>query len=286
MHNNRNIQAELEGISPLVAGISNRNVYSVPEGYFEAMLADVLQTVQHFSSAEKAIPGFAVPEGYFEGLAGSIMNRIKTEISEESGVLQALRSAETYTVPDGYFDALPGRIISRIQTEKEEGSVLLEPVKHINPYRVPAGYFEELSGEISRRLTEQQPAKVIIMQKRSSFFRYAAAAVITGLMGLSIISLLNNRQNTEKPSIAMTDVITDANKMLKEGDLEKQFSSLSDTDIVNYLEENGEDVNAALVASVSEDKNLPDEEEYIFDDKTLDNLLNELNIKDNKTTTN
>lgn len=286
MHNNRNIQAELEGISPLVAGISNRNVYSVPEGYFEAMLADVLQTVQHFSSAEKAIPGFAVPEGYFEGLAGSIMNRIKTEISEESGVLQALRSAETYTVPDGYFDALPGRIISRIQTEKEEGSVLLEPVKHINPYRVPAGYFEELSGEISRRLTEQQPAKVIIMQKRSSFFRYAAAAVITGLMGLSIISLLNNRQNTEKPSIAMTDVITDANKMLKEGDLEKQFSSLSDADIVNYLEENGEDVNAALVASVSEDKNLPDEEEYIFDDKTLDNLLNELNIKDNKTTTN
>ena len=286
MHNNRNIQAELEGISPLVAGISNRNVYSVPEGYFEAMLADVLQTVQHFSSAEKAIPGFAVPEGYFEGLAGSIMNRIKTEISEESGVLQALRSAETYTVPDDYFDALPGRIISRLQTEKEEGSVLLEPVKHINPYRVPAGYFEELSGEISRRLTEQQPAKVIIMQKRSSFFRYAAAAVITGLMGLSIISLLNNRQNTEKPSIAMTDVITDANKMLKEGDLEKQFSSLSDTDIVNYLEENGEDVNAALVASVSEDKNLPDEEEYIFDDKTLDNLLNELNIKDNKTTTN
>lgn len=286
MHNNRNIQAELEGISPLVAGISNRNVYSVPEGYFEAMLADVLQTVQHFSSAEKAIPGFAVPEGYFEGLAGSIMNRIKTEISEESGVLQALRSAETYTVPDDYFDALPGRIISRLQTEKEEGSVLLEPVKHINPYRVPAGYFEELSGEISRRLTEQQPAKVIIMQKRSSVFRYAAAAVITGLMGLSIISLLNNRQNTEKPSIAMTDVITDANKMLKEGDLEKQFSSLSDTDIVNYLEENGEDVNAALVASVSEDKNLPDEEEYIFDDKTLDNLLNELNIKDNKTTTN
>ena len=286
MHNNRNIQAELEGISPLVAGISNRNVYSVPEGYFEAMLADVLQTVQHFSSAEKAIPGFAVPEGYFEGLAGSIMNRIKTEIPEESGELQVLRSAETYTVPDGYFDALPGSIISRIRSGKEEGSVLLEPVKHINPYRVPAGYFEELSAEISSRTTEQPPAKVIIMQKRSSVFRYAAAAVITGLMGLSIISLLNNRQNTEKPSIAMTDVITDANKMLKEGDLEKQFSSLSDTDIVNYLEENGEDVNAALVASVSEDKNLPDEEEYIFDDKTLDNLLNELNIKDNKTTTN
>ena len=37
--------------------------------------------------------------------------------------------------------------------------------------------------------------------------------------------------------------------------------------LLTILRKNGEDVNAALVASVSEDKKLPDEEEYIFDDK-------------------
>lgn len=287
MHNNYNIQAELEGISPLVAGISNRNVYTVPAGYFEAMLADVLQTVQQFPAGDKVMADFSVPDGYFEGLAGSIMNRIKAEENhQESSLLQSLKTASTYSIPEGYFDSLPETILGKIKPVTEEQSVLLESVKHINPYKVPAGYFERLAGEISNKVSAHKPAKVIIMKQRSSVFRYAAAAVITGLMGLSVISLLNNKQNTEKPSIAMADVMKDANNMLKQGDLEKEFSSLSDSDIVNYLEQSGEDVNAALVASATEEKNLPDEDEYILNDKTLDNLLNELKIQDNKTTTN
>ena len=70
--------------------------------------------------------------------------------------------------------------------------------------------------------------------------------------------------------------------------LDKNFdeavSNISDDDIIAYLKESGEDVNAALVASVADDKNLPEEVDYLINDKTLDNLLNELNIKDQSKT--
>jgi hypothetical protein len=40
----------------------------------------------------------------------------------------------------------------------------------------------------------------------------------------------------------------------------------------------GDDVDAALVASTIDEQNLPEAEEYIYNDNTLNNFLNELNI--------
>ena len=234
MHSNLTIQNELKELNSILAGISNTNVYTVPDGYFEAMALDILNTLQRVSDIS---PNAAVPEGYFEGLADGIMNKIKDGLAM-----------------------------------KDEGSVLLSTVKNINPYTVPHGYFEALAGNIVNQLP--QPAKVIVMRKRSSFFNYAAAAVITGILGLSVVSIVDKRQQ---------DKILSETAALNLN-FDEALANVSDDDIVAYLQKGGEDVNAALVASASEDKNLPEQVDYLTDDKTLDNLLNELNIKDQSTT--
>jgi len=154
---------------------------------------------------------------------------------------------------------------------------LLDLLKRVNPYSVPDGYFDVLAGDILTRLP--QPSKVIVMGKRFSFFNYAAAAVITGILGICVISIVDKRQQEEILPVTypMANV--------KQISFDEALATVSDDDIVAYLQKNGEDVNAALVASTIEDNNLPEQVDYLTDDKTLDNLLNELNIK-NHTTTN
>jgi len=230
MHSNNTIQNELKELNSILAGISNQNVYTVPDGYFDVLSHDILLAVQPKNTQSGNDTN--LPAGYFEGLADTIMGKIKAaEINEAE-------------------------------------SALLTGLKNINVYRTPSGYFDNLATDIITKLP--QPAKVVVMKKRSSFFNYAAAAVITGIIGLSVISVFNKKEssysiqdNTETASIDPKNI-------------DEAFSTLTDADIVNYLQKDGQDVNAALVASITDDKNLPDQVDYLTDDKTLDNLLNEL----------
>ena len=271
MRSNNTIYNELKELNSLLANISNRNVYTVPQGYFDVVSHDILLAVQQ-TDIEISINN-TVPEGYFDGFASSIMAKIKVDaisVDEESALLAGIKYINPYQVPASYFANLSGLIIEKIladSTDTEE-SILLANLQLLNPYQVPVGYFDNLSAEIMRKIP--QPAKVIEMKKRSSFFNYAAAAVITGIIGLSIISVFDKKQtdNSIMPGNEAT-VITPNN-------IDKEFATLTDADIVNYLQKDRQDVNAALVASIAEDNNLPDQVDYLTDDKTLDNLLNEL----------
>ncbi len=234
MHSNKIIQDELNELSPLLAGISNKNIFTVPEGYFDTLPNELLFSVNQ--------PQITVPEGYFDSLADNILSKIKLNAA------------------------------SNISTD--EHSVLLAPVQHINVYKVPDNYFEQLAIDILRKIP--QPARVIVMHKRSSFFNYAAAAVITGILGLSLFTAFDKKTSTERSSAV---VLAQAGKIVKDKSFDQVLETISDEDIVHYLQNNGQDVNAALVASVTDEKTLPNPEDYFIDDKTLDNFLNDLNIK-------
>jgi hypothetical protein len=262
MQGNNSIQTELKELNSMLAGISNKNPYSVPDGYFDMLSHDIFLAIR-----QDEVPGINsldVPDGYFDGLATAIMDKIKAGAEEDSAILSGLRGINVYRVPTGYFNGLAEKLAAGILAEEE--SAILTDVKGINVYNVPEQYFDNLAEEIKNKIAPQ--AKVIEMKKRSSFFNYAAAAVITGILGLSVLSVFDKKQSdisTSSENIAMTDASID-----------KEISSLSDADIVNYLQKSGLDVNAALVASLEDDKNLPDQVDYLTDDKTLDNLLNEL----------
>lgn len=156
---------------------------------------------------------YAVPSGYFDGLAAQVLNRIKemdsSSVSEElnslSPLLGKISRQVPYAVPTNYFDGLAERILFIVkqtnQSAKEELETIspfLSGLKKENPFSVPQGYFENLAKGIAAE-ENNQPAKVVSFGHRSlgagglvkrKWFRYAAAAMVVGVIALVGIRLI------------------------------------------------------------------------------------------------
>lgn len=170
MENKENILQELQQISQAVATIGNRNVYSVPAGYFDGLAEEVVAKLQ--LAPLQALPNpFAVPEGYFDSLAGNIMDKIRarqktvknSEVFEElqgiAPLLNTISKQMPYSIPEGYFQQFSVNINAAQQniagntevfTELEEIAPLLNTISRQMPYSVPEGYFETLSVSIPK----------------------------------------------------------------------------------------------------------------------------------------
>src|ERR1700685_3789614 len=104
MKNENHILNELNQLSPVVAGISQKNLFKVPENYFEQFADTVMlriksmQTDEEFSSSliNKSTPFTSPPADYFESFAEKMLNRIKAETSnsvdEELAILSPVLS--------------------------------------------------------------------------------------------------------------------------------------------------------------------------------------------------
>lgn len=254
------VGSETHGVSSLVADIGRKNVYRVPESYFEQLAETLLAGIKkdHFSEVQIETHGisslvadighenvYSVPAGYFEGLSQTIMAQQENTLNREV-------IAET----NGISEMVAG-------------------IGNKNVYKVPGGYFSGLEKQISRKLPI--PAKVISMKSRFSAVRYAAAAVITGLVGLSVFFMLNKNNDTTT-SGQTAALMTQANQIIQTNSFDKEFSSISDAAIVSFLESKGQDVEAALVASLADDKNLPEADDYLIYENTLDEVLKTLDL--------
>jgi hypothetical protein len=237
-----NILNELTAISPIVASIPNVNVYKVDENYFDGIRAELQARIiaSNFTLSQN---NFDVPEGYFENLPTNILAKIKAQ---------------------------DNRIFDR---EMMELSPTIANIGNRNVYTVPLGYFEQLS------LPTSTSAKVVKIGS-FSILKYAAAAVITGLLGFAALKFVQYN-NATKPDVATTKAINDANKILQTSNFDEALASVSDKDIEKYLLQDGEDVNAALVASSvdDDDTTLPETDDYLMDDNTLNNFLENNNLK-------
>ncbi|MEP6713020.1 MAG: hypothetical protein ABJA37_11410 [Ferruginibacter sp.] len=248
MNNRKHISEELLTLSPTLAALTVVNVFSVPDDYFNSLSGSVLSAISAdnniiFSSIEKQ--SLSVPEGYFDGLADAILNKIKGQ----SG------------------NTAPG--------EMGHLSPTIFAIGNKNIFTVPENYFENNTSEIISNIPK--PAMLVEMKKRSFIFKYAAAAVVSGIIGLTVLSLFNNKNDTSNPLLPQA-AMAQAGEIIKNNSFEKELNNVSDKDIQQYLEQHGQDVNAALVASVTDDNNLPNPEDYITDDKTLDDYLNKINL--------
>ena len=241
MENNIDILNELKELSPTIAAIKKVNVFTVPEGYFEYLGADILMGIEtENGSGNTASSVDDVPAGYFDTLAGSILAKIKTQQADDAA------------------------------TEIRVLSPMLYGIKNEHVFEVPAGYFDGLSNDILNKV-KWQP-KVITMQRRSrTFFKYAVAAAFTGVMTLGVLKFTGNTNN----KIDLPDYVTAG---LKVGDVDQELAKISDAEIVNYLEANGTDVKAAYVANSIDKNELPAQEDYLLDDQALDKYLNSINL--------
>jgi hypothetical protein len=211
---------ELQNIAPALTGINHRNVFSVPDGYFEV----------HFLETVKQV---------------GITNRM------------------TYSAPMEYFDELSARIYTRISEQQLPAATL--------PMHAPDGYFDTLSTRILEQ-TKAGDTKVIPFPRRFSIIRYAAAAIVVGIIGLAAFQFMQPKQN--KAHLIMAS----ANEIIQKGNYEEVFESLDETEIIEYLSASGEDINSAIIANASTEAELPDVVDYLIDDNTLDDFLKELDI--------
>ncbi|MBK7433382.1 MAG: hypothetical protein IPI66_05345 [Chitinophagaceae bacterium] len=248
MGNSLDILNELKEISPLLAGLEKVNVYTIPAGYFESLSDDVLVSLKE----------------------------------EYPSLFTGLTTPNANSVPQGYFDSLADQILAKVNSQAVESasdelrklSPMLYSIQDIQVFSTPAGYFDGLSGSLLEKV-KPQPSRVVSMRRRTSqFFRYAVAAAFTGVMALGVFKFTGN------PKTEMDPLVAEGTQIAKENKFDEELAKVSDADIVKYLESNGSDVDAALVAGTVDESELPSQEDYLTDEKALDNYLNNINTKD------
>ena len=203
---------------------------------------NILQELKELEStlADAAIQNiYEVPEGYFEGLVGDVLNRIKAleavttadELNYLSPALSNISKQMPYTVPSGYFEGLEEQLMHAVResgdykTAKEELETLSPLLSSLNkqaPYSVPQGYFETLHEEV-RANTKSETRVISITSRR--WLRYAAAAVITGIIALAGL-IYFNKQNEPVKNFARF-----------EKNLNKEIKKTSDKELTEFVQQ-------------------------------------------------
>lgn len=272
MNVKNDISEELRSLSALVATISRETPYRAPEGYFlsfpEAVLASVREVPQVAGLGEDKPLTFSVPQGYFEGFAQQMLNRIKagagkpgsstgddamtnlgtiTGTGTEEDVLPAILlqagRRTPYSVPEGYFEGL---------------SPIMAVLKDKNPYLVPEGYFGTLADEVISKTAERSrsKAKVVGFGRRMSWMKYAAAAVVAGL--IVTVGWLRWHPNTSSTqNLAATG---SGAKQVTPVEIANNLTKVSDEELQNYLVDQDTTLaqpvgNIGLMATVNMDDN-------------------------------
>ena len=236
-----------EADSPVLMG-GSLNVYTVPDNYFENLPEQILARVKNepvSSILESATNNpYSVPNEYFEGLADKILSRVKAlesdsakeELESLSPLLSKLDKKVPFSIPSGYFDELTDNVVSGtkaialVNEELENLSPLMSSLKTENVYEVPVQYFESLPATILSKVKEQRPAKVVSMNFRRNLMRYAAAAVIAGIIVTAGFLFMNRQSSSDFP-----DSVVLADEKIQQEAL-NNVKGLSDDEIVNFLE--------------------------------------------------
>lgn len=265
MNRNIDILNELEALSTMVAGIGRANVFMVPDGYFEAVPDTILASVTNNKAA-----GGEVPDGYFDNLSHNILSKIEGTVANElqaiSPFIAGLKKVTPYEVPENYFEDVAGTISSQVAAEQVP--LVLHHINKRQPFEVPVGYFEQLADVVLDKAKGQTGAKVIAMPKRSNaIWKYAAAAVFTGVMALGVYKYTGTGSGNSIP-VAITET-----------QLSETLQTVAEEDIIKYLENNGTQEDLAALTSGIDEADLPDQEEYFADDATLDKFLENIELK-------
>ena len=185
---------------------------------------------------------------------------IQNELHELSPELAKLSCNPVYEAPEGYFEELPISLLKHLEDNS---------TKHI-----PEAYFEELPNKILEKINET--SSVISIQKKYFYLKIAVAAVVIGILGIGIVYFLNNNKTAPPPAYVKNIGTNENYTSINISNLEEEINNLDEVDVVSYLEENGHDVNAALVASLDDDNA---DKENMITEIQVSEKINEIQIK-------
>jgi len=179
-----NILQELKELDSRLADVALKNIYTVPAGYFDNLTEQVVARINAMQA-----------------------NNAADELNALSPQLEKLSREMPYSIPKDYFETLSDNVLKTIHaaglSAKDELaaiSPLLSSLKKENPYNIPEGYFESLPPTRQKEKI-QSSAKVVSLFSRT-WFRYAAAAVVTGIIILGSLSLFTNEKEPGGKALA------------------------------------------------------------------------------------
>jgi hypothetical protein len=245
---------------------------------------DILKELEQISPAVAQITGetpYQVPAGYFDTLDTVIMARIAAGGIEETSLLDIAGKQMPQDVPQGYFDTLSDNILSKIKAQNNQSAVdelnelspVLAGLSKTNLYKVPAGYFENLSSVLTAKTTTE--TKVVSMFSRRVWIRYAAAAVLFGLIAFGINFFFQQPITNGPVAVNLPTVKT-------EEQINTELAQISDDEIVNYLKMTADSKDAEAIAAAVDQNQLPTEADYM-DDAFMESFMKELEQTENKT---
>ena len=271
------VKGEEVSISPTLQQ-ANNNPYEVPQGYFEGLADNILQRIKAEEvslspSLQQANNNpYQVPQGYFDSLPETILNRVKATATDNaneeleilSPLLSQLDKKMPFSTPAGYFNEVSEHAVAGAQAidfvnlELENLSPLMQGLKRIMVYEVPAGYFNQLPGQVLKAIKAEQPAKVVSMSFTRRVLRYAAAAVVAGLIvtagwmflgkGPNIVDnpekeiaklsdeTLQKYLENQTPTPAETALASTTVEELDANDMKDMLADVTDEDLQVYLE--------------------------------------------------
>lgn len=241
MPSSTEILKELESISPLLAKMEKKNVFSFPEGYFNTLTINILKNT---ASADIHKNELSVPEGYFENVSTAIIYKIKS-IDDPSAELRNL-------------------------------SPLLYSIQNENVFNVPKDYFKRLEETLIS--TVAPPKAKVVKMKNNFVWRYAAAAILTGVIGISSLFVFNKSQKISDSDSTLTSYIQQAAQFKNESQINEGITTLSDDEIIKYLETTGNEADNEVLTQSIEEKGLPGQSDYLNNEQALQSYLN--TIKD------
>ena len=292
MHTNTDILNELSIISPLIAKINNKNVLTAPAGYFDSLSDTILLGLQEDMAFLKPLNDFTpdVPAGYFDQLSDKILDKIRltevagNELKNLSPILASIKKNEIFEVPKDYFELVSTQFFEHLYSISAEAEIRgLSPLLHksfnTSTYQIPKGYFENLPENILN-IVKKPVAKIVFMQKRSLFVKYAIAAMITG------VSIFGFYKYNNKPAdqivgngvLASLDISIEKGIKMNDIQFNETLQNLNEVEIARYLEKNVDIIDLANVSNDLDGNNLPTEEAYLMNERTLENYLKEIEI--------
>ena len=140
---------------------------------------------------------------------------ISKELRELSDLVSDLGKKNVYRVPEGYFETLPEQILEKVYKNASPRynsnsageeimtiSPLLAGLKNKQAFSVPDGYFEQLAGAVSAEVTNKPAPLFNIGPVNKKWIRYAAAAIITGTIGISAFLFTNRHSSVSEETVA------------------------------------------------------------------------------------
>jgi hypothetical protein len=165
-----------------------------------------------------------------------------------------------FSVPEDYFESFPLKLMSELESVTSE--------------ELPDGYFEDLPSTIVKKVRNTDSIKSTPIRW---IVRMAAAAIVTGLLGWGLYSVIDIRTNNRKSTDNET-VETINNSKGNVVNFDEELDEVSDEAVISFLEDNGHDVPAGLMASLYDEKDLPNYTDFIVNENELHDYLKKIHF--------